>query len=170
MFIAPCARSMVNDPNPYEAKDIDEMSRSIGDPMCSAAVEFFWTVLGGCAADLALTFHADGGVFLGGGVLTRMRDQLSKERFNQGYLRNTVKRDYSRGVTRISIGRWRDRTRRCCGLRNKNLRIKKPRPRESLGCRFQENGSLPKQVHVLFNVKRCVAVAYSAISISNINK
>jgi glucokinase len=81
-------------PKPYEAKDIDEMSRSIGDPMCSAAVEFFWTVLGGCAADLALTFHADGGVFLGGGVLTRMRDQLSKERFNQGYLRNTVKRDY----------------------------------------------------------------------------
>ena len=76
------------------AKEIAESAAANDDPVCADSIEFFSTVLGGASADLGLTFHADGGIFLGGGVLARIRNLLSVDRFNQGYLRNVVKKDY----------------------------------------------------------------------------
>jgi len=50
-------------------------------PICAAALDCFFAMLGTVAGNLALTVGAKGGVVLAGGILPRMRDALSSSRF-----------------------------------------------------------------------------------------
>ena len=55
-------------------KQIVAEAKAGGDPLCVAAVETFFALLGGVAGNLALTFGARGGVYLGGGIVPRFDD------------------------------------------------------------------------------------------------
>lgn len=50
-------------------------------PSCSRAVQLFLSVLGGVTGDIALVHGATGGVYIGGGVLPKMKDLIGKSDF-----------------------------------------------------------------------------------------
>ncbi|GAA5069636.1 glucokinase [Thermocatellispora tengchongensis] len=51
-------------------------ARADDDPLCGQTVDMFCALLGGFAANVALTLGARGGVYLGGGILPRVRERL----------------------------------------------------------------------------------------------
>jgi glucokinase len=51
----------------------------------AAAVDTFCALLGAVAGDVALTFGAQGGVFIGGGIVPRFIDHLARSRFRQQF-------------------------------------------------------------------------------------
>ncbi len=75
--------------------DVIALGRSAQDSSCVMALDLFFKFLGGVAGDLALTFGARGGVYVGGGIAPRLLPELQcsafRERFEskgrfQGYL------------------------------------------------------------------------------------
>lgn len=50
-------------------------------PVCRAAIDTFCELLGAFAGDVALTFGARGGVFIGGGIALRFADHLVRSNF-----------------------------------------------------------------------------------------
>lgn len=52
--------------------DVSKRALAGSDPVARAAVLRFWAILGGFAADVALTCGAWGGVYLGGGIAPRL--------------------------------------------------------------------------------------------------
>ena len=56
-----------------------------GDGVSGEAIDLFLTYLGRVAGDLALTFLAKGGVYLGGGVVPRFADRLAKSPFRAAF-------------------------------------------------------------------------------------
>ncbi len=56
-----------------------------GNAAALATLDMFFAMLGTVAGNLALTLGARGGVFLGGGILPRMREQLLSSRFRQRF-------------------------------------------------------------------------------------
>ncbi len=50
-------------------------------PVCEAALRMFVSILGAAAGNLALTGTATGGVYLGGGIVTKIMPRLSKDVF-----------------------------------------------------------------------------------------
>ena len=61
-------------------KQIVAQAKAGGDPLCVAAVETFFALLGGVAGNLALMFGARGGVCLGGGIVPRFETLSSSGR------------------------------------------------------------------------------------------
>ena len=73
-------------------------------PLCRATVDAFCSFLGSVAGDIALTFGARGGVFIGGGIVPRFVDHLSHSAFREqfeakGRLRSYVARIPTRIIT-----------------------------------------------------------------------
>jgi glucokinase len=75
--------------------DVIALARSAQDASCVMALDLFFKFLGGVAGDMALTFGARGGVYIGGGIAPRLLPELQssafRERFEskgrfQGYL------------------------------------------------------------------------------------
>lgn len=58
------------------------------DPLCAETVEVFCGMLGGFAANVALTLGARGGVYLGGGVLPRIADRVRAGGFRARFTAN----------------------------------------------------------------------------------
>jgi glucokinase len=56
-----------------------------GDLVCSGALELFFECLGNVAGDHALAVLARGGVFLTGGVITRVHAQIEASRFSEAF-------------------------------------------------------------------------------------
>jgi glucokinase len=56
-----------------------------GDPDCKATLELFADVLGSVAGDHAVSLMARGGVFLVGGVVTKLSRHLATEHFRQSF-------------------------------------------------------------------------------------
>jgi len=74
---------------------ISEMALAGKDKVCEDALDIFVSVLGAHAGDLALTFLAYGGVYLGGGIphniLTKLKEDFFVEAFeNKGRLKDVV--------------------------------------------------------------------------------
>ncbi|HWT99195.1 MAG TPA: glucokinase, partial [Terriglobales bacterium] len=66
-------------------------------PACRAAMDAFCAFLGAVAGDIALTFGARGGIYIGGGIVPRFVDQLARSEFRaqfgaKGRLRAYVER------------------------------------------------------------------------------
>lgn len=66
-------------------------------PACRAAIDTFCELLGAFAGDVALTFGARGGVFIGGGIAPRFADLLARSNFRahfeaKGRMHEYVKR------------------------------------------------------------------------------
>lgn len=72
------------DPGPLAPGDIAERARA-GDPRCMRAVDVFCAVFGAIAGDLVLTLGAWSGVFLTGGMVPKMLDELRHSGFRQRF-------------------------------------------------------------------------------------
>lgn len=60
------------------------------DPLCHQTLDVFCSFLGGAASALALTFYAQGGVFLAGGILPRFADFLAASGFRRRFEENAT--------------------------------------------------------------------------------
>ena len=52
-----------------------------GDALCAATLDMFCAMLGTVAGNLALTFCARGGVYIGGGIVPRFPEYLARSEF-----------------------------------------------------------------------------------------
>lgn len=74
---------------PLAAPEI--VSRALGegaapaDPLCRRTVDTFCALLGGFAGNVALTFGARGGVFIGGGIVPRLGEVFFESRFRERF-------------------------------------------------------------------------------------
>lgn len=64
------------------------------DPICVQTVDVFCGMLGGFAANVALTLGARGGVYLGGGVLPRILDRVRASDFRRRFEASPALSDY----------------------------------------------------------------------------
>ncbi|MCV2360762.1 glucokinase [Paucibacter sp. TC2R-5] len=60
-------------------------AREQRDPDCLAALDLFFRFLGSFAGNLALTYGARGGVYVGGGVVPRLLPELAASRFRERF-------------------------------------------------------------------------------------
>lgn len=77
IYRAICALHDVTPLN-YEPGTISQRAVEEGDEICRKTLDVFCNMLGGIAADVALTLGATGGVFLGGGILPKIADFVQK--------------------------------------------------------------------------------------------
>ncbi|WP_428673270.1 glucokinase [Reyranella sp.] len=98
-------------------------------PLCRAAVDAFCAFLGAVAGDVALTFGARGGVFIGGGIVPRFIDHLAHSAFREQFVAKGRMRAYLERVpTRVIL----HPTPAFAGLMNlARLANEQPRPRAS---------------------------------------
>lgn len=76
-----------------------------GDALAREALEVFCAVLGAVAGDVALTFGARGGVFIGGGIAPHLLPLMQGGRFRQRFEDKGVQRDYVTGIpVRVIVG------------------------------------------------------------------
>lgn len=73
-----------DDPGPATPGEITARARA-GDPRCMRAVDIFCAVFGAIAGDLVLTLGAWQGVFLTGGMVPTMLDELQHSGFRQRF-------------------------------------------------------------------------------------
>ncbi len=64
---------------------ITEAAMSGSDPYCVETLEIFCTLLGTCAADLALTLGAFGGIYIGGGIVPKLGDYFLQSSFRSSF-------------------------------------------------------------------------------------
>ena len=65
-------------------KEVSQLALA-GDPTAEEALSLFFSMLGTVAGDIALTLGARGGVYLGGGMLPRLKSELIRSRFRQQF-------------------------------------------------------------------------------------
>ena len=65
-----------------------------GEPLARKAQGMFFALLGTVAADLALTFGARGGVFIGGGIVPKLLPAIAKSQFRERFEARGDHRDY----------------------------------------------------------------------------
>lgn len=70
---------------PLPAAEIVRRAQAGNDPLSTDAVDCFCAMLGSAAADLALTLGALGGIYIGGDIVSRMREQLAASSFRQRF-------------------------------------------------------------------------------------
>jgi glucokinase len=66
---------------PRSSPDIITGALDNNDPLCLEVLDCFCGMLGGAAANLAVTLGAFGGVFIGGGIVPRMAELFAKSSF-----------------------------------------------------------------------------------------
>lgn len=73
-------------------------------PLCRAAVDAFCAFLGAVAGDVALTFGARGGVYIGGGIVPRFVDHLARSEFREQFVAKGRLRPYLERIpTRVIL-------------------------------------------------------------------
>jgi len=68
-----------------EAADITQRGLEGSCPVSRAALDMFCAFLGGVAGNLALTFGAQGGVYIAGGIVPRFADYLARTEFRRQF-------------------------------------------------------------------------------------
>ncbi|MCP4662404.1 MAG: glucokinase [bacterium] len=79
-----------------EPREIVE--RADGCPRCAETLQLFCAQLGAVAGDLALTLGARGGVFVGGGIVTRMGEAFRRDAFVRRFEAKGRLSDYLRRI------------------------------------------------------------------------
>lgn len=69
------------------AADIFARAEAGTDPVAVEVVDVFFEILGQVAGDLALTFGAEDGIFIAGGIAQRYPEKLQAGRFREGFNR-----------------------------------------------------------------------------------
>ena len=70
---------------PFSAAEVTERGLNGSDPLCRQALSQFCGFLGGFAGNTALSYGAQGGLYLGGGILPRFPDFLANSSFRQRF-------------------------------------------------------------------------------------
>lgn len=73
---------------------ITEAAFNGSSPLCRAAVDAFCAFLGSVAGDVALTFGARGGVYIGGGIAPRFGSHLARSAFRERFVAKGRMRPY----------------------------------------------------------------------------
>lgn len=81
-------------PEDLSPPDVSARGLDGSDPLCRETLIDFLNFLGSAAGDAALYYAARGGVFLGGGILPRIRSLLAESAFQQRF------------VTKGRLGEW----------------------------------------------------------------
>jgi len=68
------------------------------DPVCDKTLELFCAMLGSAAGNLALTVGAQGGVYLAGGILPRIRDYFFDSEFRRRFEARGALADYNKQI------------------------------------------------------------------------
>jgi glucokinase len=74
-----------NDVAPIEPAQVTARAFDGSCPWSRAAVDTFCALLGAVAGDIALIFGAQGGVFIGGGIVPRFIDPFARSRFRAAF-------------------------------------------------------------------------------------
>ncbi|MDP4985205.1 glucokinase [Pseudoalteromonas tunicata] len=83
---------------PYTAADISQLALSGQSDICHKTLVQFCEWIGSVAGDLALTFGARGGVFIGGGILPRMQEVLLHCDFSQRFVQKGIMTHYVQDI------------------------------------------------------------------------
>jgi len=78
----------------YEPVDISLKGQSGVDPLCRKALDQFFAMLGSTVGDRILTSGAQGGVFIGGGIVAKLSGYLPKTDFLKRYGQKGIMSDY----------------------------------------------------------------------------
>ncbi|OUL58847.1 glucokinase [Pseudoalteromonas ulvae] len=78
----------------YSAARISELALLGQCDICQQTLAQFCDWIGSVAGDLALTFGARGGVFIGGGILPRMQDVLLQSQFADRFMQKGIMSHY----------------------------------------------------------------------------
>lgn len=70
----------------YEAHDITREAIENKEPLCVATLDVFCAMLGSFAGNAALTLGAQGGVFIGGGVVPKLGDFFLRSKFRERFV------------------------------------------------------------------------------------
>lgn len=73
------------EPDPLTPADVANRGLDGGDPVCVEALGMFCGMLGTIAGNLALTLGARGGVYIAGGIVPRLVEQLGKSEFRRRF-------------------------------------------------------------------------------------
>ncbi len=81
------ALRQIDDLEPLEMTpaQISEKGLSGEDSVCAEALVIFAELLGSCAGNLALTLGAEGGVYIGGGIVPRLGDWFGRSNFREHF-------------------------------------------------------------------------------------
>jgi len=85
------------------AAEITEAALAGSCAVSRAALDLFCAMLGCFAGDLALIFGARGGVYIGGGIVPRFADYLSRSQFRERFEAKGRFRDYVRAIPTMLI-------------------------------------------------------------------
>jgi glucokinase len=84
--------------------DVTEGAFDGSSPTCRAAIDTFCAFLGAVAGDVALTFGARGGVYIGGGIVPRFVDHLARSAFREQFVSKGRMRGYLERIsTRVIL-------------------------------------------------------------------
>jgi len=81
---------------PLDARRIVE--RTAADPACAATVDLFFAFLGAFAGDLALTLGAQGGVYIAGGIVSRLGEAIDRSAFRERFEAKGRRRAYLEAI------------------------------------------------------------------------
>ncbi len=81
MYLALGQRNGLSGTKPRTAAQVVAGALDEADPLCLEVLEVFCGMLGGAAANLAVTLGAFGGVYIGGGIVPRMREYFTRSPF-----------------------------------------------------------------------------------------
>jgi len=76
--------SILHESEAVSAEEIGRMAMQ-GDRQANASLEIFFQLLGSVAANLALTFGAFGGVYIGGGIIPRHAEKFATSGFRKRF-------------------------------------------------------------------------------------
>jgi glucokinase len=83
---------------PSTAPEITQRALAGSDPLCADALDTFCAMLGTAAANLAVTLGAQGGIYIGGGIVPRLGDWLDRSPFRARFESKGRFSDYLRAI------------------------------------------------------------------------
>ena len=90
-------------PQHETAQAVSAAGVAADDPVCHQTLEVFCRLLGGAAASVALTFCAEGGVYLAGGIVPQLVDFLATSQFRRRFDDRAGMSEYTREIATIAI-------------------------------------------------------------------
>jgi glucokinase len=94
--------SILHESEIVPAEEIGRLAMQ-GDRQAHASLELFFQLLGSVAANLALTFGAFGGIYIGGGIIPKHADQFAKSGFRERFEAKGRYGDYLRSIATYLI-------------------------------------------------------------------
>jgi glucokinase len=73
------------------------------EPLATKTLEMFFSFLGTCAADLAVTLGARGGIYIAGGIVPRIIDTLKQSKFRERFETKGRYHSYMAGIPTYAI-------------------------------------------------------------------